>query len=100
MTNTQVLMLCKAFANDSLANKQLSKIQLHKIGLSGGFSCRILGPLLKPGLPLMKNILKPLTKSVLMPLGVPAAASTTEATIHKKCLDQVVLRTLLRVWQH
>ena len=31
ITNTQVLRLCKAFANVSLANEKLSKIQLHKI---------------------------------------------------------------------
>ena len=28
---------------------------------------RLSGPLLKPGLPLMKNVLKPLAKSVLIP---------------------------------
>ena len=37
-----------------------------------------------PGLPLMKNALKPLAKSVLIPLELPAAASTADAAIHKK----------------
>ena len=32
LTNTQVSMLCKAFANYSSANIKLSKPQLHKIG--------------------------------------------------------------------
>ena len=32
LTNTQVSMLCKAFANCSSANIKLSKPQLHKIG--------------------------------------------------------------------
>ena len=32
LTNTQVLKLCKAFANNSSANTKLSKTQLHKIG--------------------------------------------------------------------
>ena len=41
-------------------------------------------PLLKIGLPLMKNVLKPLTKSVLMPLELTAAARATDAAIHKK----------------
>ena len=35
-------------------------------------------------LPLMKNILTPLTKSVLVPLGLTAAVSETDATIKKK----------------
>ena len=42
---------------------QLSKTHLHKIGQSGGF----IGPLLKTGLPLIGNVLKPLAKSVLRP---------------------------------
>ena len=57
---------------------------MHKIGQSGGFLGRILGPLLKTGLLLMKNVLKPLAKSVLIPLGLTAAASATDAAIHKK----------------
>ena len=84
LTNTQVLKLCKAFANGSSANINLSKAQLHKIGLSRGSLRRLLGPLLKTGLPLIGNILKPLDKSVLIPLGLLAAASATDAAIHKK----------------
>ena len=53
---------------------------------SGGFLGRLLGPLLKTGLPLMKNVIKPLTKSVLIPLGLTAAASAADAGIHKKIL--------------
>ena len=37
LTNTQVLRLRKFYANNSTANKKLSKIQLHKIEQSGGF---------------------------------------------------------------
>ena len=47
---------------------------------SGGFLGRLLGPLLKTGLPLIKNVIKPLAKSVLIPLGLTAA----DAGIHKK----------------
>ena len=83
LTNTQVLELGKAFANGSSANIKLSETQLHKIGQSGGFLGRLLGPLLKTGLPLMKNVLKPLAKSILIPLGLTAAAAT-DAAIHKK----------------
>ena len=43
---------------------------------SGGFLGRLLDPLLKAGLPLVKNVIKPLAKSVLIPIGLTAAAST------------------------
>ena len=58
---------------------KLSKTQLHKIGQSVGFLGRLLGPLLKAVLPLMKNILEPFAESVLVPLGLTAAASATDA---------------------
>ena len=45
---------------------------------------RLLRLLLKTGLPLRGRVIKPLTKSVLIPLGLTAAASATDATIHKK----------------
>ena len=51
---------------------------------SRGFLDRLLGPLLKTGLPLMKNVIQPLAKSVLVPLGLTAAASAADAGIHKK----------------
>ena len=38
---------------------------------------------------LIGNVLKPLAKSVLTSLGLTAAAETTDAAIHKKCLDHV-----------
>ena len=60
-------MLCKAFANNS-ANIELSKVKLYKIGQPRGMLGRLLGRLLKTGLPLMENILKPVPKSVLIPL--------------------------------
>ena len=58
---------------------------------SGGFLGRLLGPLLKTGLPLMKSVIKPLAKSVLLQLGLTAAAasaaaSAADAGIHKKIL--------------
>ena len=53
---------------------------------SGGFLGRLLGPLLKAGLPLMKNVIKSLAKSVLIPLGLSAAASAADPGIHKKML--------------
>ena len=86
LTNTQVSNLRKAFANNSSADIKLSKSQLSKIIQSGGFLGRLLGPLLKNGLPLIKNVIKPLAKSVLIPLGLTAAASAVDAGIHKKIL--------------
>ena len=65
-------------------HRKLLKTQLHKIGQSGGFLGRLLGPLLKTGLPLIGNLLKPLGKSVLIPSGLTVAASATDAPIQKK----------------
>ena len=84
LTNTQVSKIRKAFANGSLANIKFSKSQLLKIGQSGWFLDRLLGPLLKTGLPLIGNVLKPLAESVLLPLGLTAAASGTDAIIQSK----------------
>ena len=84
LTNTQVTNLRKAFANHSSTDIKLSKTQLSKMIQSGGFLGRLLGPLLKTGLPLIKNVIKPLAKSVLIPLGLTAAASAVDAGIHKK----------------
>ena len=51
---------------------------------SGGFLGRFLDPLLKNGLPLIKNVIKPLAKSELISLGLTTAASAAYAGIHKK----------------
>ena len=86
LTNRQVSNLHKAFANHLSADIKLSKTQLSKMIQSGRFLGRLLGPLLKTGLPLMKNVIKPLAKSVLIPLGLTVAASAADAGIHKKIL--------------
>ena len=49
-----------------------------------GFLGRLLGLLLKAGLPLIKNVIKPSAKSVLIHLGLTAAVSLADAGIHKK----------------
>ena len=84
LTNRQVANLHKAFANHLSTDIKLSKTQLSKMIQSGGFLGRLLGPLLKTGLPLIKSVIKPLAKSVLIPLGLTAAASAADAGIHKK----------------
>ena len=83
LTKTQVWKLREAFANNSSANIKLLKTQLNKIGQSGGFLGRILGPILKSVLPLIGNVLELLAKSVLIPLGLTAAVSATDVVIHK-----------------
>ena len=51
---------------------------------SGGVLGRLLGPLLKKKLPLIKNVIKPLAKNLFIPLRLTAAASVADARIHKK----------------
>ena len=52
----------------------------------GGFLGRLLGPLLKTGLLLIKSVIKSLAKSVFIPLGLTAAASAADAGVHKRIL--------------
>ena len=85
LTNRQVSNLRKAFENNSSTDIKLSKTKLSKKMQLGGFLGRLLGPSLKTGLPLIKNVIKPLAKRVLIPLGLTAAASVADAVIYKKC---------------
>ena len=86
LTARQVANLRKAFANHTSIDIKLSKTQLTKMIQLGGFLGRLLGLLLKTGLPLMKSEIQPLAKSVLIPLGLTAAALAGDAGIHKKIL--------------
>ena len=61
LTNGQVSSLCKAFAKNASTDIKLSKTQLSKMIQSGGFLGKLLGPLLRTGLPLMKSVIKPLS---------------------------------------
>ena len=65
LTNRQVANLRKVFAKNSSSKIKLSKTQLSKMIQSGGFLGRLLGPLVKTGLPLIKNVIKQFAKSVL-----------------------------------
>ena len=62
----------------------MSETQLSKMIQLGEFLGRLLGPLLKAGLPLMKKEIQPLATSVLIPLGLTAAPSAADAGMHKK----------------
>ena len=59
---------------------------MSKMIKSRGFLGRRLGPLLKTGLPLIKNVIKPLPESVLILLALTAATSAADVGIHKKVL--------------
>ena len=86
LTNGQVANLRKVFANYLSTDIKLSNTHLSKMIQSGGFLGRLLGPLLKTRLPLIKNVIKPLAKSALIPLGLTATSSTADAGIHKNIL--------------
>ena len=84
LTNRQVADLRKAFANYLSTDIKLSKTQIPEMIQSGGFLLRLIRLLLKTGLPRIKNVIKPLAKSILIGLGLTAAASAADARIHKK----------------
>ena len=84
LTNRQAANLWKASANYLSTDMKLSKPQLSKMIHLGEFLGRGLGPLLKKGLPLIKCVIQPLAKSVLIPLGLTAVAAAADAGIHKK----------------
>ena len=83
LTHWQVGNLRKAIENYLSTDIKFSETQLSKMIQSGGLLGRLLGSLLKTGLPLIKNVIKPLAKSVLIPLGLTAA----DAGVHKKSCD-------------
>ena len=82
LTTWQATKLKNAIENNMSTDIKFPKVKISKIIQSGGFLGKLLGPLLKTGLPLTKNVIKPLAISVLIPLGLTAA----DAGIEKKCL--------------
>ena len=84
LTTRPTSTLRNAIENNMPTDIKLSKDQISKIIQSGGLLGKLLGPLSKTGLPLIKNIIKPLAKSVSIPLGLTAAASAADAGIQKK----------------
>ena len=94
LTDRQVYSIRKAFANNSSVDIKFSKTQLSKMIQSGEFLGKLLGPLLKTGLPLIKNVITPLAKSALIPLELTVAAAA-DAGIHKKILGSGNTTTLI-----
>ena len=95
LTDRQVSSIRKTFSNNSSVDIKFSKTQLSKMIQSGGFFGKLLGSLLKAGLPLIKNVITPLAKGVLIPLGLTAEASAADAGIHKKILGSGSHTTLI-----
>ena len=79
LTTRQTTKLRNALENNMSTDIKLSKTQISKIIQSGGFRGKILGPLLKTGLPLLKSVIKPLGL-----LGLTAANSVIDAGVQKK----------------
>ena len=86
LTTRQTTKLINAIENNMSTDIKLPNAQISKIIQSGGFLGTLLGPLLKTGLLLIKNVIKSLAKSVLISLGLTAAASAGAAGIQKKIL--------------
>ena len=84
LTTRQKTKLRNAFNNNMSTDLKLSRAQISNIIQFGGCLVRLLAPLLKTGLPVIKNVIKPLGKSCLIPFGLTAVASAADAGIHKK----------------
>ena len=96
LTGRQISSIRKAFSNNSSVDIKFSKTQLSKMIQSGGFLGKLLGPLLKTELPLIKNVITSWAKSVLIPLGLTAAAAAAaDAEILKKTLGSGGHTTLI-----
>ena len=80
LTNRHVAYLRKPCPNKSSVNIKLSKFQLFKMMQPGWFLSKHISPIIENWIAFMKNAVKP--KSVLIPLGLTAAA-TVDDGIHK-----------------
>ena len=85
LTNRKIANLRKVTKKTSTEIK-FSKNNLSKIMQLEGRLGRLLGPLLKAGLPLIKNVIQPLAKSFLITLELTSAALAAGGGIHKKIL--------------
>ena len=79
LTQRQITKLRINIENNLQTDIKLSKAQISKIIQSGGSLVKLLGLLLKPGLPLLKSVIKPLGLS-----GLTAASPAIDAAAKKK----------------
>ena len=89
LTNRQVAHPCKTFAKHISNDIKLSKTQLSKMIQSCGFLGRLLGPLVRTGFPLIKNVYN------VNPLGLTAAASAADGVTNRKILVSAHITTLI-----
>ena len=85
LIDKQSANICKVFAY-SWANMKLSKTQISKTIQCGWILGSILGLLIKIGLPLMKNVLTPLAKSMLVLFASKTAVSPEDVGIHQNTI--------------
>ena len=74
----------KTKVRNAFNNNMSTDLKLSKIIQSRGFLGKLLRPSLKTGLSLINIVIKPLAKSVLIPLGLTAAAAAADVETHKK----------------
>ena len=79
LTTRQTTKLRNAIENNMSTDIKLYKAQISKIIQSCGFLRKILPPLLKSGLPLLKSVIKPLGL-----LSLTVASSAIDAGVQKK----------------
>ena len=79
LTTRLTTKLRNAIENNMSTGIKLSKVQISKIIQSGVFLGKILGPLLKNRIPLLKSVIKPLGL-----LDLTAASSAIAAAVQKK----------------
>ena len=83
LSNNEIKAIIKV--TKSLENRRiLLKGPTRKSTGEEGGILHFLRTLIKAGLPLIKIVLSPLAKTILTPLGLTAAASATDAAVHKK----------------
>ena len=77
LTTRQKTKLRNAFNNNMSTDIKLSRAQISKINQSGGFLGQLLSKLAGP----LTKVAIPLSKNLLAPLGITAAASAIDAGI-------------------
>ena len=84
LTNNEIKDIMKVIKSLEIGGILFKGTSEKVISQKRGFLGNVLGPLMKVGLRLMKNVLTPSAKNVLLLLGLTAAASETNAPIQKK----------------
>ena len=98
LTNNEIKDIMKVIK--SLENREilLKGTTTKTTSQEGGFS-NFLRPLKTAGLPLIKSVLMPVAKSVLLLFGLSAAMSATDAAIQKKIYENLSGTTALIIWK-